>query len=176
LDWRREGSVDQITATSHDTGRAGAGEAGATRADRLLERALEVEGTAPIVIDTPDAAEGTPPLPHSGCTVVKANGDYLDTRTKNAPEEFGEYDGINALLGCIFGLEKSAFIPAPDCRLDSCPRGAHHAPQVELRLIETLQLRLKRFRDQPVLWRRQEFYNFRVVADRIGDYDVLTRR
>lgn len=79
FDWRRERSVDQIAATSHDTGRAGAGEAGATRADRLLERALEVEGRAPMVIDTPDAAEGTLPLPHSGCTVVKVNGDYLET-------------------------------------------------------------------------------------------------
>lgn len=115
---------------------------------------MEVEGTAPIIIDTPDAAEGTLPLPHSGCTVVKANGDYLDTRTKNTPEELGEYDdGINALLGCIFGLEKSAFIPAPDCRLDSCPRGAHHAPQVELRLIETLKLRLERLQNQLILCR-----------------------
>jgi hypothetical protein len=47
--------------------------------DRLLERALEVEGITPIVIDTPDASECPSPLPHSGCTVVKVNGDYLDT-------------------------------------------------------------------------------------------------
>jgi len=74
-----------------------------TNFDRLLERALEAEGVSPIVIDTPDAAEGAPPLQHSGCTVVKANGDYLDTRIKNTPEELGEYDDrINALLGRIF--------------------------------------------------------------------------
>jgi hypothetical protein len=51
----------------------------ATYFDRLLERASEVEGITPIVIYTPDAAEGTSPLPHSGCTIVKVNGDYLDT-------------------------------------------------------------------------------------------------
>jgi NAD-dependent SIR2 family protein deacetylase len=50
-----------------------------TNLDRLLERALEVEGITPIVIDTPDAAECTSPMPHSGCTVVKVNGDYIDT-------------------------------------------------------------------------------------------------
>ena len=44
---------------------------------RLLERVLELEGIIPIVIDTPDA-EGTLPLPHSGFTVVKVNGDYLE--------------------------------------------------------------------------------------------------
>jgi NAD-dependent SIR2 family protein deacetylase len=47
--------------------------------DGLLERALEVEGITPIVIDTPDAAECTSPMPHSGCTIVKVNGDYLET-------------------------------------------------------------------------------------------------
>jgi hypothetical protein len=74
-----------------------------TNFDRLLERALEAEGVAPIVIDTPDAGEGAPPLQHSGCTVVKVKGDYLDTRIKNTPEELGEYDDrINALLGRIF--------------------------------------------------------------------------
>jgi hypothetical protein len=74
-----------------------------TNFDRLLERALEAEGIAPIVIDTPDAAAGAPPLQHSGCTVVKVNGDYLDTRIKNMPEELGEYaDSINVLLKRIF--------------------------------------------------------------------------
>jgi SIR2-like domain len=74
-----------------------------TNFDRLLERALEAEGVAPIVIDTPDAAEGAPPLQHSACTVVKVNGDYLDTRIKNTPEELGEYDDrIKVLLGRIF--------------------------------------------------------------------------
>jgi hypothetical protein len=47
--------------------------------DRLLDRASEVEGMTLIVKDTPDASECTSPLPHSGCTVVKVNGHYLDT-------------------------------------------------------------------------------------------------
>ncbi len=63
-----------------------------TNFDRLMERALEAEGVFPVVIDTPDAVEGAPPLQHSGCTVVKVNGDYLDTRIKNTPEELAEYD------------------------------------------------------------------------------------
>ena len=50
-----------------------------TNFDRLLERALEIEGITPIVIDMPDAAECTSPMLHSGCTVVKVNDDYLDT-------------------------------------------------------------------------------------------------
>jgi NAD-dependent SIR2 family protein deacetylase len=32
-----------------------------TNFDRLLERALDAEGISPVVIDTPDAAEGAPP-------------------------------------------------------------------------------------------------------------------
>lgn len=74
-----------------------------TNFDRLLESALEAEGVSPMVIDTPDAVEGAPPLQHSGCTVVKINGDYLDTRIKNTPEELEEYDARTVkLLGRIF--------------------------------------------------------------------------
>jgi len=74
-----------------------------TNFDRLLERALEAEGVSPIVIDTPDAVEGAPPLQHAGVTVVKVNGDYLDTRIKNTPEELNEYDErFTILLGRIF--------------------------------------------------------------------------
>jgi hypothetical protein len=39
-----------------------------------LQRSLQ----EPVNIDTPDAAECTSSLPHSGCTVVKVNGDYID--------------------------------------------------------------------------------------------------
>lgn len=75
-----------------------------TNFDKLLERALEAEGVFPIVIDTPFAVEGAPPLQHSGCTVVKVNGDYLDTRIKNTPEELSEYDSrVQVLLERIFG-------------------------------------------------------------------------
>jgi hypothetical protein len=74
-----------------------------TNFDRLLERALEAEGVSPVVIDTPDAVEGAPPLQHTGCTVVKINGDYLDTRIKNTPEELSEYDErVSRLLDRIF--------------------------------------------------------------------------
>jgi hypothetical protein len=74
-----------------------------TNFDRLLERALEAEGVSPIVIDTPDAVEGAPPLQHAGCTVVKINGDYLDTRIMNTPEELTEYDErVSRLLYRIF--------------------------------------------------------------------------
>jgi hypothetical protein len=75
-----------------------------TNFDKLLERALEAEGVFPIVIDTPFAVDGAPPLQHSGCTVVKVNGDYLDTRIKNTPEELSEYDSrVQVLLERIFG-------------------------------------------------------------------------
>ena len=74
-----------------------------TNFDRLLERALEAEGVSPVVIDTPDAADGASPLQHSGCTVVKVNGDYLDTRIKNAPEELAEYEPrMRELLERVF--------------------------------------------------------------------------
>lgn len=74
-----------------------------TNFDRLLERALEAENVSPVVIDTPDAVEGAPPLQHSGCTVFKIHGDYLDTRIRNTPEELDEYDPrVNKLLERIF--------------------------------------------------------------------------
>lgn len=74
-----------------------------TNFDRLLETALEAEEVFPMVIDTPDAVEGAPPLQHSGCTVVKVNGDYLDTRIKNTPEELAQYDTrMSGLLERIF--------------------------------------------------------------------------
>lgn len=74
-----------------------------TNFDRLLERALEAESVSPVVIDTPDAVDGAPPLQHSGCTVFKIHGDYLDTRIKNTPEELEEYDTrVNKLLERIF--------------------------------------------------------------------------
>jgi hypothetical protein len=74
-----------------------------TNFDRLLERALEAEYVSPVVIDTPDAVEGAPPLQHAGCTVVKVNGDYLDTRIKNTPDELAQYDERTVeLLGRVF--------------------------------------------------------------------------
>lgn len=63
-----------------------------TNFDRLMERALEAEGIAPIVIGTPDAVKGAPPLTHCKCTVIKVNGDYLDARIRNSPEALAKYD------------------------------------------------------------------------------------
>jgi hypothetical protein len=79
-----------------------------TNFDRLLEKALEERGIVATVIGTPDAIEGALPLPHSGCTLVKLNGDYLDTRAKNLSSELDRYDGrLEGLLDRIldeFGL------------------------------------------------------------------------
>ncbi len=74
-----------------------------TNFDRLMERALEAEGITPVVIDTPDSIRGAQPLQHAGVTVVKVNGDYLDSRIKNTPEELTEYDPeTDRLLDKIF--------------------------------------------------------------------------
>jgi hypothetical protein len=74
-----------------------------TNFDRLLEQSIRDAGVAPSVISTPDAVDGALPLPHSSCTVVKVNGDYLDTRIKNTPSELAEYDErIKQLLDRIF--------------------------------------------------------------------------
>jgi len=70
-----------------------------TNFDRLIERALENQGVAVTVINTPEAAEGAPPLVHCECTLVKLNGDYMDLRTRNTPDELAAYDSrIKTLL------------------------------------------------------------------------------
>jgi SIR2-like domain len=74
-----------------------------TNFDRLVENALEARGIIASVISTPDAVEGTLPLVHNRCTVIKVHGDYLDTRMKNAPAELEEYDPrIDQLLDRVF--------------------------------------------------------------------------
>ena len=73
-----------------------------TNFDRLMESALEDAGIAPVVIATADHVEGTPPLVHNRCTVIKVHGDYLDTRIKNSEEELAEYHpAMDALLGRV---------------------------------------------------------------------------
>ena len=82
-----------------------------TNFDRLLEQALSDIGVVPTVISTPDSLEGAGPLAHSGCTVVKLNGDYRDSRIKNTPDELASYhhtfdtllDGVLADFGLIIG-------------------------------------------------------------------------
>lgn len=73
-----------------------------TNFDRLLEQAIQDEGVAPVVIASPDQADGASPLVHNQCTILKVNGDYLDTRIKNSEDELSSYDPrIDALLDRI---------------------------------------------------------------------------
>lgn len=74
-----------------------------TNFDRLLEKALEETGVTPVVISTPDGVDGAIPLMHSKCTIVKVNGDYLDSRLKITENDLSKYDKrINGLLDRIF--------------------------------------------------------------------------
>jgi len=74
-----------------------------TNFDRLLEKALETAGVTPTVMSTPAAVEGTLPLQHNRCSIIKLHGDYLDTSIKNTPEELADYDETtNRLLDRIF--------------------------------------------------------------------------
>ncbi|MCW5982798.1 MAG: SIR2 family protein [Bryobacteraceae bacterium] len=74
-----------------------------TNFDRLLEGALQDVGIQPTVISTADAAVGALPLVHSPCTIIKLNGDYLDSRLKNTGDELMQYDEpLERLLNQIF--------------------------------------------------------------------------
>lgn len=74
-----------------------------TNFDRLVEQSLQSIGINPVVISTPNAADGAVPLIHAPCTVVKVHGDYLDTRIKNTLEELEKYDRrMNRLLDRVF--------------------------------------------------------------------------
>jgi hypothetical protein len=79
-----------------------------TNFDRLLEKAAEAAGITPALISTADSANGALPLTHSKATIIKVNGDYLDTRIRNTSEELSEYEPqIAALLDRVldeFGL------------------------------------------------------------------------
>lgn len=74
-----------------------------TNFDRLVELALADVGVVPTVLATPDAVEGSLPLAHTKCTIIKVHGDYLDARIRNTPEELAHYDErIDSLLDRIF--------------------------------------------------------------------------
>lgn len=74
-----------------------------TNFDRLLEKAIEGEGITPVVISTDDSLEGAMPYVHNQCTIIKLNGDYMDTRIKNTPEELAHYsEELNDYLNRIF--------------------------------------------------------------------------
>ena len=62
-----------------------------TNFDRLLEKALQDEGIEPATIRHTDDISGVQPLVHAPFTLIKVNGDYLDTRFLNTEEELGEY-------------------------------------------------------------------------------------
>jgi len=74
-----------------------------TNFDRLIERAIQDEGVTPTIISSADAVDGAIPLIHSRCTVIKINGDYLDTRAKNTVDELEQYDArLERLLDQVF--------------------------------------------------------------------------
>jgi hypothetical protein len=63
-----------------------------TNFDRLAEKALEEAGVTPTVISTADQIAGALPLAHSGATIIKLHGDYLDTRIRNTEAELTTYE------------------------------------------------------------------------------------
>lgn len=65
-----------------------------TNFDRLLERALTGVGIEPTVIYDPLQIENSIPLVHSKVTIVKINGDYLDTKFLNIKSELDSYDPV----------------------------------------------------------------------------------
>jgi hypothetical protein len=74
-----------------------------TNFDRLLERALEDVGVSPVVVSTPAAAAGAPPLQHSSCTIIKLHGDYVDLDQRNTVDELSSYPAeYDQLLDRIF--------------------------------------------------------------------------
>jgi hypothetical protein len=74
-----------------------------TNFDRLLEKALDEVGVSPTIISSSDHIRGARPLAHTGCTIIKIHGDYLDTRIRNTPAELAEYEEpLNTLLDRVF--------------------------------------------------------------------------
>ena len=62
-----------------------------TNFDRLLEKALEDEDVAPIVLSTLAEVKGALPLVHIGCCVFKIHGDYRDPCIRNTESELEKY-------------------------------------------------------------------------------------
>lgn len=74
-----------------------------TNFDRLIENSIKDLGIEPVVISNPGHVENTIPLVHSRITVIKINGDYLDTKFLNIKSELNDYDPrIENLLTFIF--------------------------------------------------------------------------
>ncbi len=62
-----------------------------TNFDRLIEKSLQLEGIEPLVIRHGDDIDGALPLVHTNFTLIKINGDYLDSRFLNTREELSSY-------------------------------------------------------------------------------------
>jgi hypothetical protein len=100
-----------------------------TNFDRLMERALEAVGVVATVISSTDHIQGALPLTHTRCTIIKVNGDYLDTRIKNTPSELAAYELVmNELLDRVldeYGLVVSGWSAQWDTALraaiERCP-------------------------------------------------------
>lgn len=74
-----------------------------TNFDRLLEQALFEAGVAPSVVYNEKLIESSVPYAHSNCTVLKVNGDYLDSDFLNTAEELGTYpEALRVYLGRLF--------------------------------------------------------------------------
>ena len=74
-----------------------------TNFDRLLENALKDEGIEAVVISNASQIENVQPIVHNKITILKINGDYLDTKFLNIKSELTGYDEkLNLLLRYIF--------------------------------------------------------------------------
>lgn len=74
-----------------------------TNFDRLIENALKDLGIEPSIISNPNHIENSVPLIHSKITVIKINGDYLDTGFLNLKSELEKYDSrLEALMSEVF--------------------------------------------------------------------------
>ena len=74
-----------------------------TNFDRLLEQALSDLGVQPHVLSSNDHVAGSVPLVHAGPTIIKVNGDYLDTRIRNTSGELSGYEpALDRLLDQVF--------------------------------------------------------------------------
>ncbi len=70
-----------------------------TNFDRLMEGAVADLGIAPTIVSSDDDIAGVPPLTQVRCLIVKAHGDYLDTRIRNTADEVAALDpGIARLI------------------------------------------------------------------------------
>ena len=154
-----------------------------TNFDRLMENALEAIGIAPIVISTPDAVEGAPPLTHLRCCIIKVNGDYLDTRIKNTPAELAHYDKrLNRLLDRIFdefGLIVSGWSAEWDTALraavERCKNHRYTVYWTARHSIGELAQRLITLRRAQVINIQDADLFFRQLAEKVFAIDEISR-